>query len=173
MELYHFSEDPGIRTFYPRKTPGRDDLPPVVWAVDDAHAASYFFPRDCPRIILRKSDAMHPSDRDRFFCGTAADTLILIENAWASRLHSTTLYRYAFSGEGFAVEDANAGYYVTEATVEPLEIATMTDLVGHVLARGIELRYTPDLHPMREAILRSTADAFSIIRFRNAGVLCL
>jgi hypothetical protein len=68
MNLYHFSHDPTIAEFVPRpvqvpsrRAPGMEWLNgPLVWAVDAWHAPTYFFPRDCPRILLWRTLASTP-----------------------------------------------------------------------------------------------------------------
>ena len=61
-QVFHFSEDPTIQVFAPRpvtvpaeRRPGFEWLNgPLVWAIDEARQPMYFFPRDCPRILLWK-----------------------------------------------------------------------------------------------------------------------
>jgi hypothetical protein len=45
--LWHFSEDDSIRRFEPRAKEEHDCEEPLVWAIDDAHAPAYWFPREC------------------------------------------------------------------------------------------------------------------------------
>lgn len=55
--LYHFSDDPGITRFVPRalkkQRPSEQEWlnGPLVWAISEAFAFLYLFPRDCPRIV--------------------------------------------------------------------------------------------------------------------------
>ena len=56
---------------------------------------------------------------------------------------------------------------VSSETVVPLEVTVIPDLVDALAARGCELRVTPGLWPLRNAIIKSTVQ-FSISRFRNA-----
>ncbi|GAA0394710.1 DUF6886 family protein [Paenibacillus motobuensis] len=65
--------------------------------------------------------------------------------------------------------DAVAGYYVSRETVRPLHIEPIQDLVDQLLSYDIELRFTPNLHPLKDAILASTITNFSMIRMRNAN----
>ncbi|MEC0248469.1 hypothetical protein P4H65_21940 [Paenibacillus chitinolyticus] len=169
--LYHFSENPGIKTFVPRKPPGRGGLPPVVWAVDEAHAHLYYFPRDCPRIVYALSDGVSDADKRLLFGPGDSGTVIAIESAWLERLRETDLYRYTFDERDFRLLDATAGYYTAERQVTPLSVEREGDLLAKLAATGAELRIVPNLHPLREALLASSVSLFSVIRFRNAQPL--
>lgn len=59
------------------------------------------------------------------------------------------------------------GYYISHQEIVPCKVERMDDLVGHILSQNIELRFTPNLYPIRNKVISSTVD-FSIIRFRNA-----
>jgi len=168
MYLYHFSEDSQIEIFHPRKSKSHDHLPPVVWAIDEEHAVNYLFPRDCPRVIFRRSNNMSKDDEVRFFQDSIADTIITVENDWLDRIRNTTLFRYTFHNDSFAMEDRTAGYYISSASVEPIKIDPIHNLLHEIVRRRVELRFTPNLNPIRESLLSSTIDDFSIIRFRNA-----
>ncbi|WP_309123004.1 DUF6886 family protein [Paenibacillus sp.] len=168
MLLYHFSEDPDIQTFVPRRAERGDASSEVVWAIDEQHAVNYFFPRECPRIIYRKSETMSDEDRERFFSDTTADTVIVTENGWWDRMNETVLYRYTFKAANFELYDDIAGYYIAKTTVEPIDVEPVGNLVKQIMRWGAELRFTPSLVPLREKILSSTIDDFSMIRLRNA-----
>ncbi|MBM7587272.1 hypothetical protein JOC86_003845 [Bacillus pakistanensis] len=165
--LYHFSEDPSIKEFIPLKSQNKE-MPPTVWAIDEEHAVHYFFPRDCPRVIYSKSANMSEEDEKLFFSHTLANKIIAVENAWMEKIKNTTLYKYTFHDEGFQVFDQTAGYYITHSPVQPISLEPMGDLLGKIAEKGVELRVTPNLYPLRDAIISSTIDDFSIIRFRNA-----
>ncbi|MFS0838272.1 DUF6886 family protein [Paenibacillus sp. 1P03SA] len=166
--LYHFSEEPDIPAFLPRKPPGREDLPPVVWAVDEAHAHLYYFPRECPRIVYTLTDDVTKGDRRLLFGPSCSRTVIAIESAWLERMRKTALYRYAFDERDFRLLDATAGYYISEQQVTPLSVEPEEDLLAKLAATGAELRIVPNLYPLRDTLLASSVSHFSIIRFRNA-----
>lgn len=168
MFLYHFSEEPDIKIFHPRKVKHRDHIPPLVWAIDEEHSVNYFFPRDCPRVIFRRSDKMSKEDEWRFFKDSVANTIIAVENDWIERILNTELYKYTFRSENFEKNDGTAGYYTARVTVEPIKVESVGNLLQAIINQGVELRVTPNLYPLREAIIQSTMDDFSIIRFRNA-----
>jgi hypothetical protein len=166
--LYHFSEDPAIRRFDPRRSPLHPALEAIVWGIDADHAPLYYLPRDCPRVCFRAAAGSTPEDIDRFLSTTSASRVIAVEGGWIGRIRETTLYRYLLPGTGFTLQDANAGYYVTTRPVEPLGIEPMDDLIGAILAEDIELRVTPSLWPIRDAVADSTLE-FSLIRMANAN----
>lgn len=168
MFLYHFSEESQITIFHPRKSKNHENLPPVVWAIDEEHLVNYLFPRDCPRVIFRRSDNMSKEDELLFFKGSIAETIITVENDWLDRILHTKLYRYTFLSESFEMEDGTAGYYISRVSVEPVEMEPIDNLLQEIVKRRVEVRFTPNLNPIRESLLSSTIDDFSIIRFRNA-----
>ncbi|WP_246067398.1 DUF6886 family protein [Paenibacillus koleovorans] len=165
--VYHFSEDPSIATFEPRRPRAYPDMPPVVWALDQEHAVHYYFPRDCPRVIYTKSEDASPADIARFFDGSTADKIIAVESRWLERIRSVRLYAYAFDGALFDPADGTAGYYVSHRTVTPLGVEPVGDLLERIASTGTELRLTPSLVPLRDAVIASTLK-FSVIRYSNA-----
>ncbi|MCY9593246.1 hypothetical protein PC41400_13735 [Paenibacillus chitinolyticus] len=166
--LYHFSEEPDIPAFLPRKPQGCEDLPPVVWAVDEGHAHLYYFPRECPRIVYTLTGDVGEEDKRLLFGPAASDTVIAIESAWLERLRQTVLYRYTFEERDFRLLDATAGYYTAEEPVTPVSVEPVGDLLDKLAATGAELRIVPNLNPLRDALLASSVSLFSVIRFRNA-----
>ncbi|MCI1593658.1 DUF6886 family protein [Heyndrickxia oleronia] len=168
--LFHFSEEPNIRVFSPRPSAAFPELAPAVWAIDREHASHYYFPRDCPRVIYSKGACTEVSDIEKFFSDTNAEKIIVVENQWLEQIRNTTLYVYSFSEEGFELFDQTAGYYVSHEKVVPEKIEPLTDLIEKIVNEKVELRFTPDLHPIRNRVIGSTLD-FSVIRFKNAGKL--
>ncbi|XEC94363.1 DUF6886 family protein [Paenibacillus tarimensis] len=164
--LFHFSEDSGIQTFIPRKT--REDYPAVVWAIDEDHSVNYYFPRECPRVIFTKSTNISADDMERFFGYTTANTIITVETGWYERINNATIFKYSFNDREFDLLDGTAGYYISPRTIEPVKVEPMNNLIDRIVEKNVELRITPNLYPLRNALIRSSIDDFSIIRFRNA-----
>lgn len=162
--FYHFSDDPDIKIFTPR-TIGSSS--PLVWAIDREHCVNYYFPRQCPRIIYGKSENTSPADIDKFFDGIKKDMVITIPDYMQEELASTVLYKYSFDGEGFELKDKIAGYYVSPNEVKPVNVEPVSNLRELILTEGAELRFTDDLLELRERILNSTIDNFSMIRLKN------
>ena len=65
-ELLHFSEDRSITVFTPHVAATARESQPYVWAVDFDQAPSYWFPRDCPRVLTWASSSTTTLDRERF-----------------------------------------------------------------------------------------------------------
>ncbi|PZM63833.1 DUF6886 family protein [Paenibacillus dendritiformis] len=166
--LYHFSEESEIKRFVPRENPNREGFPPVVWAIDEEHQFTYFFPRNCPRIVVRATPDMSEEDRERFFGQSLATTIITIESRWYARVTDCTIYRYSFEEDLFELYDETAGYYISSHTIIPASVTPVNRLVDRLLEMGIELRVTPNLSPLRDAILRSSFQSFGIHRFNQA-----
>src|SRR5438093_13274366 len=101
MRLFHFSEDPGIETFVPRpvtipsgRVAGREWLNgPLVWAIDDERQPMYFFPRDCPRILIWREPETTPADLDAWWGGRECRMIAHMEWAWFDRLRAATVHR--------------------------------------------------------------------------------
>lgn len=167
--LYHFSEEPNIQVFSPRPSTSFPHLEPAVWAIDEEHAPHYFFPRDCPRVIYWKADWTSEDDTTRFFRDTSVDKIIVVENGWLERIRHTKLYVYTFPAEPFELfeEAKTAGYYISHQEIVPLKVELVGDLIEKILSENIELRFTPNLYPIRNSVISSSVD-FSIIRFSNA-----
>lgn len=166
--LYHFSEDDGIPIFVPKEKQNRPGFPAVVWAIDEAHEFTYYFPRDCPRIVCRRDEATADRHLQLFFNHTIADTIVTVESDWYARISKQTLFRYCFDDEGFELFDATAGYYISRQVVQPKKVDVYGNLIEKFIQKGIELRFTSNLNPLREAILASDFKGFGIHRFNNA-----
>jgi len=172
--LFHFSEDPTIARFEPRSLPPRNDpysaprpAEPLVWAIDEAHAPLYFFPRDCPRAAFWAGPDTTPDDHARFLGHTAAARVIAIEGSWLDRVRYARLYVYRLPPAGFVPHDENAGNWVVREAVTPLAVEPAGDLLARLVAAGVELRVTPSLWPLRHALVASSLE-FSMVRLRNA-----
>ena len=165
MTLYHFSEDPGIEVFVPRTPPHRPDVAPLVWAIDDWHSPMYFFPRDCPRVLLWPLPTTSPADLERWFGASDARMIAHIEYDWLPRMHAVPIYRYTVPPETFDSLD-DAGMFVSRATIAPLDVEPVGDLVEALQAANVELRLMARLTPLR-GVWDTTLYA-SGIRLRNA-----
>lgn len=168
MKLFHFSEESSIDIFEPRVKENRKDMPPVVWAIDDVHEFTFYFPRNCPRIVYTRTDELNDEDRNKFFGLTSSDIVITVETEWYERIKNTTLYKYTMPAHTFQLFDEFAGYYISTQTVKPIEIETINHLLDRLVDLNIEVRFTPSLYPLREAILNSSVKDFGIHRFANA-----
>lgn len=168
MALFHFSEDPDISVFHPRVKENRRDMPPVVWAIDEPHQFTFFCPRECPRIVYRRTEDISSEDETKFFGHTACDTVIAFETDWCRRLQDAVTYRYELPFEGFEMFDAVAGYYINRAAVTPLSMEPLDNLLDRLVALDIEVRFTPNLYPLQDSILASTISYFGMHKFHNA-----
>jgi hypothetical protein len=157
--VFHFSEDPTIEEFVPHVAATSALATPLVWAVDAEHQASYWFPRDCPRVT-------YWGDGHPLLCG--ARRVHAVEWAWLGRLRDTVLYRYVFDQGPFRCQDACAGYHVAERVVRPLRVEPVGDLLAAHADAGIELRLVADLWPLADAVCGSGLE-FSLIRMHNAA----
>jgi RimJ/RimL family protein N-acetyltransferase len=177
-QLFHFSEDPTIEVFEPRpvrvpsrRPPGLDWLNgPLVWAVDDWHAPMFFFPRDCPRVLLWRTPLTTEADLDHWWRGDRRRRMQAhIEAAWVERVRTAKLYRYAFAPDQFerpSTSPDEPAYYVARVPVRPLEVTPVGDLVAALEAANVELHVMEDLLPFNGA-WESTVH-FSGSRLRNA-----
>ncbi|WP_405156431.1 DUF6886 family protein [Paenibacillus sp. FSL K6-0108] len=166
--LYHFSEVSDIQVFIPKEKQNRAEFPAVVWAIDEEHEYSYYFPRDCPRIICKKTDTISVENKEKFFKHSNAELIVTVESSWYPRIMNQILYRYHFDDTHFELFDPTAGYYISDQVTKPLQIDRMDGLMERLFKKGIELRFTPNLYSLREAILTSDFKEFGIHRFNNA-----
>jgi hypothetical protein len=162
--LYHFSDDPNIKVFTPRVV---GNSLPLVWAIDEEHCVNYYFPRQCPRIIYGKSDNSSTEDIAEFFDGTTVRKVITIPDYMEEELRSAVIYKYIFNEVGFELRDENAGYHTCPNNVVPINVEPLANLPELIRSAGADLRFTDDLLTLRERILNSTIDNFSMIRLKN------
>src|SRR5580658_2766732 len=102
MRLFHFSDDGSIELFAPRpvRTPSTRPLGmerlngPLVWAIDELHAPMFFFPRECPRILLWRKEDSTAEDIGRYWGNSSAPMLAFIEARWRDRVEAERLWRY-------------------------------------------------------------------------------
>ena len=163
--LLHFSEDPHIEVFAPHVPASSPDNAPMVWAVDDAHAPGFRFPRVCPRACCW-SAGQPMTDIGRSLVGTGT-RMHALESVWLERMRACKMYVYRFDAAPFGVYDANAGYFSTKETIAPLSVEPVGDLLALHAAANIELRIVPNLWPVIDAVVASGLE-FSIIRKMNA-----
>lgn len=168
--LFHISDRADITVFEPR--PPRPDHPlgvsePLVFAIEERLLHNYLLPRDCPRVTFYARPDSDPTDVARLLGATAARHVVAIESSWLNRLRQTTLWLYEFPTDSFEVLDQGAGYWVSRVAVRPLAVSRVDDLLGELVRRDVELRVTPSLWPLRDAVLASSLQ-FSFIRLRNS-----
>jgi len=169
MKLFHFSSSSDIEVFHPRVKATRQNMPPVVWAIDEEHQFTFYVPRDCPRIICTRSKDLAEEDYVRFFGTTASDIVMTVETSWYERIKTATLYRYELPPESFRLFDKYAGYYITEEIIKPILMDVITNPLDLLIQLNIDIRFTPNLHPLRNAILNSSLTDFGIHQFGNAA----
>ncbi len=167
QHLYHFSEDPSIKIFEPR--PGRriEGHPPderLVWAIDEWHSPVYFFPRECPRVMLWPVEGSLLTDVEQWI-GSNTRMAAHIETAWTERFDQCELFRYTFSRDGFE-SLSDHGVHVSKHSVRPLDITPVGDLRKALSNADVDLRVLPSLQPLAEAWHSSLW--FSGVRLRNA-----
>ena len=162
--LAHLSEKSGIDRFEPRLPDSGGS--PVVWAIDDEHLHNYLLPRDCPRVTFYAREDSSFTDIERFLGSSRA--VVAVESNWLERIGSAKLYRYRLPADAFKCIDAGAGYYTSTQAVKPLAVETFNDLLAELLKREVEVRFTPNLWHLHDAVAASTLQ-FSMIRMRNAA----
>ena len=165
--LWHVSEDPTIKRFEPHRAPTAltDEL--LVWAVDTRQLPLFWYPRDCPRCTFWAGPRTTDADVTRFLEGRRDRAVHVVEEAWLDRLRVARVYLYRLSPEAFTQHPEVAGYWVSRATIEPLETVPLDGLVERHVTAGITLRTEASLWPLWDAIVGSTLE-FSGICLRNA-----
>lgn len=174
MRLFHFSENPAIRTFTPRpvlipskRPPGREWLNgPLVWAIDEWHQPMYLFPRDCPRILIWPTEHTTAEDYERHWGGSSSRMIAFIERGWLPALNSSSICRYEFPAAPFECLH-DAGMWVSRTAMRPLSRNMIADLPAALAFHDVELRPQDDLVRFKD--LWSTSLHVSGIRLRNAA----
>ena len=165
--LWHVSEDPTIKVFAPHRatTALTDEL--LVWAVDTRHLPLFWYPRDCPRCTFWAGPRTTDSDATRFLDGRRDRRVHAVEGRWLERIERARLHLYRMPEDTFTQDDEVAGYWVSQATVEPLDMTTIEDLIARHAAAGISLRTEANLWPLWDEVVASSLE-FSGIRLRYA-----
>ncbi|MHB0876244.1 MAG: DUF6886 family protein [Anaerolineae bacterium] len=122
---------------------GRGSLADCLYHVSDAADIAEFVPRP--------TGDYHPA-------GVLGDVVWTIGGA--------LLHNY-LPPRTFTLVDPGAGYYVSHEAVVPSGIAAVGDLLQALTERDVELRVTPSLWPLRDAVVASTLQ-YSCIRMRHA-----
>ena len=107
------------------------------------------------------------ADKEKFIGDSSARHIIIVESGWYQRIKETQLYCYEFLNDGFVLVDECAGYYVSYQQVIPFAVTPVNDIMTELLSRNVELRFTPSLIQLADAVSTSSLN-FSIIRMRNA-----
>ena len=168
--LYHVSDRPDIALLEPRAVRPHhplQDMPPVVWAIGERLLHNYLLPRDCPRVTFYAAAGSDPADVARLLGATAARHVVAIESGWLDAVRTATLWLYELPSATFELLDPVAAYYVSREAVRPSSVRRVDDLLGELLRHDVELRLTPSLWPLRDAVLASSLP-FSFIRMSNA-----
>jgi hypothetical protein len=110
--LWHFSEDDSIRRFEPRAKEEHDCEEPLVWAIDDAHAPAYWFPRDCPRGTWWARGETSGADVERFLLGDRALRVHALEAGWLDAVRAARVYGYRMPVERFEPYPPAHGYFL-------------------------------------------------------------
>lgn len=163
-ELWHVSEDPTIEVFVPHHHALHALDEPLVWAVDSRFTWLYWFPRDCPRACWCANELTTEEDVERWLDGDRDRRVAAIETGWLDRMRAATLYAYRLPVETFEPWDK---FFISRATVVPLELVELGDLLARHASAGNELRIAPALRPLWDTVIESTLD-YSGIRLRNA-----
>jgi hypothetical protein len=169
--LFHVSEEPGIDLFEPRPSPSHFDeiTGDVVFAIAENFLHNYLLPRDCPRVTWYAGAKTTDADKERFMYNSAANYIVVVESGWYQRIKETTLYCYEFPTDNFILIDECAGYYISYHPVVPISIKSISDILVELLNFNVELRFTPSLIQLANAVSKSTLN-FSLIRMRNAKI---
>lgn len=164
--VYHFSEDSTLRRFAPHVPPSNPSHPPAVWAIDDDHAPLYWFPRSVPRIsVWAYDDDQQQLLTERF--GTESHRIVAAEQRCLDEIRAARIYRYGFDASQFEPWELADGQYIASDVVYPDEIEVIDDVIAAQCAAGVELRLTPRLGALMDAILESGLP-FSFVRIRDA-----
>jgi len=167
--LFHINEDGGIMLFEPRPSPSyfKEVTGDVVFAISGKLLHNYLLPRDCPRVCYYATDKTTAADKEKFIGPSAADYVINVEAGWYQKIKNTMLYCYELPVGSFTMLDECAGYYISYEPIVPLSVRTVTDVMEELLDKNVELRFTPSLIDLADAVSKSTLQ-FSNIRMRNA-----
>jgi hypothetical protein len=93
--------------------------------------------------------------------------VIAIESDWLEAIQNTALYRYTMPEGSFIEHGDDSGHWHSRETIVPLAVEPVGDLLTALVEADVELRITPRLYELWQAIIASTL-SFSGTRLRNA-----
>ena len=164
--LFHASEELDIARFEPRPSPSTNmTLGTCVWSICEAHLPNYLLPRECPRVCFRRGPQTTEADAERFL--GAAGHVVAFPATWLDTVRRVRLALYEMPPQTFFEADAEAGYWISRETVEPVRRTIVEDALYALIEAGAEVRVLQDIWPLRDAVVASSL-RFSIIRYRNA-----
>lgn len=123
--------------------------------------------RDSPRVTFWAGPDTATETVERFLGHTAAPRVHAIESAWLERMRACDLFVYRLDAAPFERRPEADGHWVSRTAVEPLSVEPVGDLLARHAEAGIELRVTPSLWPLHDAVAASDL-RFSIVRMANA-----
>lgn len=111
-EVLHFSEDPTIEEFVPQRSATQKIDTVHVWAVDQFHSPSYWFPRQCPRAMAWISPSTLAEDALRII-GPEKERVHAIEYGWLGSIQTVRLFAYRLDASDFrtVADDGHAFAY--------------------------------------------------------------
>jgi hypothetical protein len=127
----------------------------------------YFFPRECPRVLLWALADSSAEDIDKWMGPGDSRMLAFVEEEWMPKVETCSLYKYSFDGEAF-VDLRDAGMHVSREVIEPVDVQPVGQLPEALMAAKVELRPVESLQPLADARLWESTLHFSGIRLRNA-----
>ena len=140
-----------------------------MWAVDAEQAPSYWFPRDCPRVMAWPIADTTEADRDRIIGPGGGGRVHAVEYGWLDPMRTTRLYAYRFDAGPF--QPFGEPHPHAMVAVEPVRPLGPPEPVGDLLAlheaAGVQLRVLPNLWEFFDAVMASTL-GYSGIRLRYA-----
>ncbi|WP_244163223.1 DUF6886 family protein [Paenibacillus pectinilyticus] len=164
------SEESDISIFNPR-IPTRQDLDQekgLVWAINEQCLPNFMTPRNCPRVTYHCNETTTEEDRKLFLSSSTTHHVVAIEHIWFEIMKTTTLYLYEFDTSDFYSLDPSAGYYVSEKPQVPIQQIRITDLLGELLKRKVEVRMVDNLWDLCDRI-QQTSFNWSMCRMGFAG----
>ena len=168
LRLFHVSEESDISAFIPR-TPKRRDMDasvPLVWAISENRLVNFLTPRDCPRVCYHRTEHANADDLS-LFSSFDTKSVVAIESAWFERMRSVQLYLYEFDPKNFRLQDACAGYYVSEKTETPVSVTIVKDVFSCLFSLKTEIRILENLWPLADRVMKTGLD-WSLCRMKNA-----
>ena len=161
--LFHYSEDPSLACFEPHVPRTNPAVAAAVWAIDEARAPLYWFPRDCPRVAVWANNARQRRRLHQLF-RVDGSRLHAAPVSWLDAIEECKLYEYRLDASDFDPLPEAEGQWISYRTVTPCGVAPVGDLLLRQREAGIDLRLVPDLRAMRDLALDSGLP-FSIVRY--------
>lgn len=158
--IYHFSDRSDIELFRPRAPLRHPHAEPLVYGIDAWHSPLYFFPRDCPRIVVWPTESTSPADIASFNLSSDWRMRAYLHRSDEAAWRAGLLWRYEFDrAQGFE-DTGDIGVWISRADVVPRSMTCVLDLPLALQVARVQVKVVDSLIETAHDLFDFTSDRF-------------